>query len=138
MDASKLGGRGGCNGFGGDYSTGADRSLTIRDLIQTLIACEEPVMDLEMSYFRALAGVTSYTLSGDTLALAFTDAGVQGTLGFVKGAAQPPPPSDPPTTPGMPRTGEGGIILVLAFVTAGVIIAGALLRRYALKPPARI
>ena len=133
MDGSKIGGRGGCNGFGGDYNTGVGQSLTIRDLIQTLIACEQPIMDLEMSYFSALAGVTSYSLSGDTLELAFSDDSGQGTLRYVKGAAQPPLPGDPPQTPGMPRTGEGGIVGMLALVTASAIFAGLLVRRFARK-----
>jgi len=133
IDGSKIGGKGGCNSFFGEYSTGAGQSLTFSGIGSTLIGCEEPIASREVRYFGALQGVTSYTLSGDRLDLAFSDDSGQGTLRYVKGASQPPMPSDPPQTPGMPRTGEGGIVGMLALVTASAIFAGLLVRRFARK-----
>ncbi|GAB4477292.1 MAG: hypothetical protein Kow00124_20300 [Anaerolineae bacterium] len=71
---ARIGGTGGCNSYGGNYEQSGS-ALTFRDVFSTLMACEGPVMDQELSYFNALAGVTGFSLEGETLRL--TGQGVE-------------------------------------------------------------
>ncbi len=71
---ARIGGTGGCNSYGGSYEQSGS-ALTFRDVFSTLMACEGPVMDQELSYFNALAGVTGFSLAGETLRL--TGQGVE-------------------------------------------------------------
>jgi heat shock protein HslJ len=65
----RLGGTGGCNSFGADYTLDGDR-LTIGAPASTMMACAEPIMAVEAAYLAALADVESYATTGDTLTLA--------------------------------------------------------------------
>lgn len=78
-----LGGQA-CNGYGGDYTANSG-TLTVGELISTLMACPEPagVMEQETAYHAALREATRYVIAGDQLTLG-TEAN-PSTLVFVAG-----------------------------------------------------
>jgi len=72
-------GTGGCNTFGGTYTTDGD-TISFGPLASTMMACEPPIMEQETVYLAALDGATSYTFDGETL----TTSGDAGTLTYAK------------------------------------------------------
>ncbi len=74
-----AGGFAGCNQFRTSYEA-ADGALAFGPVATTLMACAAPVMAFEQSFLAALASVTSYALSGETLVL--SDASGAEVLGF--------------------------------------------------------
>jgi uncharacterized lipoprotein YbaY/predicted secreted protein len=63
----KVSGSGGCNGFGGNYTVGENRSIQFSQLISTLRACAlPPVNTLEQEYLSALQSASSYMLDGQS------------------------------------------------------------------------
>lgn len=67
---TELGGTGGCNGYGGNYSVGSDGSIDISGVVSTMMACEpQIIMENEAAYFQALEAVTHYSSAGSTLTL---------------------------------------------------------------------
>lgn len=64
----KATGVGGCNGFGGSYST-SGTNVTFSELVSTEMACIGPKMDVETQYLGALQGTDSFSLSGDALVI---------------------------------------------------------------------
>jgi heat shock protein HslJ len=68
FDASgAIGGIGGCNSYGGSYTTGPGTKMTILKLTSTMMACMNGVD--EAGYFGALEKTTNYVLSHGTLTL---------------------------------------------------------------------
>jgi heat shock protein HslJ len=76
-----VGGNTGCNTYRGNFEF-SDDTLTIGQLITTLIACEEAVMMQETLYLEALQAATNYSISGDQLTITYPD----GVLLFQAGA----------------------------------------------------
>jgi heat shock protein HslJ len=72
---SDVNGTGGCNSFGGPYTTEGD-AISIGPIASTLMACEGPILEQETVYFAALDGANRYAVDGDTL----TITGDAGTL----------------------------------------------------------
>ena len=64
----QFGGHGGCNRFFGSYEL-TDGALLIGPVGATRMACPEPAMSLEMSYFEALNGTRSARRIGNRLAI---------------------------------------------------------------------
>jgi heat shock protein HslJ len=122
-------GSGGCNGYRGTYTAGANGALTISQVVATLRAClDQNKTNWETHYFAALQTVSAYKLTGDQLQLDF--AGGSGMLTFTRGQA---PTSGP--LPGMPVTGAGAPPLWPAALGAlFVMLAGVALRRFAARP----
>lgn len=58
-EGGKLGGRSGCNVYGGSYSN-TDGKLKIGDLISTMMACDEPTMQFEQTFFKTLEGAAEF------------------------------------------------------------------------------
>lgn len=82
----KIGGKGGCNSYGGDYQIQAE-SLSLTRIISTKRACiAQNVMQQEQRYFEALGSVGRFKLS-DTQLTIFYDGG-RAALNFVKASAQ--------------------------------------------------
>lgn len=77
----KLGGRSGCNVYGGNYST-EDGKLGITGIISTMMACEEPSMQFEQTFFRTLETATKFDLSNGKLTI--TDPKTANFLSFVR------------------------------------------------------
>jgi heat shock protein HslJ len=65
-----LGGNTGCNQFGGEYEVAGNR-IEISDIFQTLIACDEPIMEQERDYLEALRAAKTYTLAEENLTLVY-------------------------------------------------------------------
>ncbi len=68
FDSGRVGGSGGCNSYGGTYTVG-DGTLKISEIVQTLMACEEPSMEQEGAFVAALEATTAYAVEGATLTL---------------------------------------------------------------------
>lgn len=63
-----LNGTSGCNGFGGEYKDDGNQ-LTFSNLISTMKACSDPLMEQEMVMFQVLSGTASYKINGDALTI---------------------------------------------------------------------
>lgn len=68
----RAAGNGGCNQYFSNYQLSSG-SLTFGPVGATRMACEEGIMAQENAYFKALAGVTGYALTSDTLTLHYAD-----------------------------------------------------------------
>lgn len=56
-----LGGRSGCNIYGGNYSSDEGK-LKVGDLISTMMACEEPAMQFERIFTNTMQSATEFSL----------------------------------------------------------------------------
>lgn len=83
----QLGHTTGCNGMGADYTLDGT-ALTIGDVMQTLMACDEPLMTQEAAIGQALQAATTLTQTGDTLVIAYPG----GELRYTR-AIEPEPAS---------------------------------------------
>jgi heat shock protein HslJ len=60
----------GCNHFFGDYTTGADGSLSLPAPVgMTKVACAEPIQALETALLKSLAGASGYSLENGVLTI---------------------------------------------------------------------
>lgn len=81
FDKKSLGGSGGCNSYGGDYTLRGTK-LSMENIYSTEMYCEASgVMDQEAQYFELLSKAESFSISGDVLTLS-TSSG--DTLVFEK------------------------------------------------------
>lgn len=69
----RIAGRSGVNSYGGSATVGPGSALAIGPLAATKMAGPEPAMRAERAYLDLLAGVASYRLAGDGLALLDAD-----------------------------------------------------------------
>jgi heat shock protein HslJ len=118
-----------CNSYNGPYSESGDH-VTFGPLVTTRRACTNPeFVAQEALFLRVLDGATTATRGGDTL----TISAPAGSLIFV--AADPNDVRDVPVippTPGMPRTGQPGMVwplLPFLALVPGIILLGVYLRR---------
>ena len=65
---SSLGGRSGCNIYGGGHSFD-DGILKVGDLMSTMMACEEPAMQFERVYLDTLKNSTDFELNSNVLTI---------------------------------------------------------------------
>jgi heat shock protein HslJ len=74
---TSIEGSGGCNTYGGSYTTSED-SLHLTDVYWTEMACMEPegIMEQEQTYFQALNATARYQTDADRLEL-YDEAGAQ-------------------------------------------------------------
>jgi heat shock protein HslJ len=75
-----LSGSGGCNTYSGPFTTSGADQITIGALASTMMACEEPAMEIEQQYFAALGNVATYQIEGSTLTLRAADGATQVTF----------------------------------------------------------
>ncbi len=66
-DNSRVSGNGGCNGFGGEYTTQEGNRISMSKLMSTMMAC--PDMETETNLHKALEIVDNYAILNDTLSL---------------------------------------------------------------------
>lgn len=79
-DKKQVSGNTGVNGYGGDYTTDGNK-ITIKDVVQTLMASEDPaVNEQETAYMRILNSAETFEISGGQL----TITGTEGILVFEK------------------------------------------------------
>lgn len=62
----KISGNGGCNGFAGQAKIDGDK-ITIGDVAATMMACEQPLMDIEGRYFEAFRKVAAFRIENGQL-----------------------------------------------------------------------
>lgn len=129
--AGQLGHTTGCNGMGGDYTlTGTE--FKVGSLIQTEMACEEPIMGQESAIGQALQSATTLTQTGDSLVIAYPN----GELRYTR-QAEPEPASlvgpewqlETLTTGDMAQSTVAGTTLTLTF-TADSLSGDAGCNRY--------
>lgn len=82
-----VGGNAGCNTYAGNFEFSND-TLTIGELITTLIACSEPILAQEDAYLDALQTATGYSISGDQLTISYPDGALLFTAGGEEAAEQ--------------------------------------------------
>ena len=68
FDAGQLGVSGGCNLIGGAYSFDGD-VLVVDEMIQTEMACDQPLMDLDQAMIELLTSRPTAALADDVLTL---------------------------------------------------------------------
>jgi putative lipoprotein len=109
-----------CNGYSAEYQAGGGQALTFGPILATKRACVDPaLMQLEIDYFNALGGVTTYNTDGTELELFFDNG--QSVLSY-----------STDRVPGMPRTGGGpglALPLLLTAVPLLLVAVGLALRR---------
>ncbi len=71
-NAGGVSGSTGCNSFFGPYTL-SGQNITFGDLGSTRMACPEPLMQQEQTFFNLMRAVTSYTITDTTLTLLTTD-----------------------------------------------------------------
>lgn len=68
-DDGSIGGNGGCNTYGGSISFSGESGIEISEVFSTMMACPDPAMAQERSYFDALGLAAQYRLEDDRLIL---------------------------------------------------------------------
>lgn len=76
----KLNGNVGCNGFSGDYQVDGN-DLTFGPIAATLMLCEGPVGDQEITTLGVFSESATFVLDGDTLTLTSADGNSVIVLG---------------------------------------------------------
>ena len=66
-------GNSGCNGLGGTYTVAGDR-VTFKDVVSTLMACDDPRMVQEDAFQQVLTDTATFKIEGNTLT--FTNNGM--------------------------------------------------------------
>ncbi len=65
-----VGGFGGCNSYGGNYTINGD-TISFNGIISTLMACAEEIMTVEQAYLNGLQTATNYHLKDGQLIIAY-------------------------------------------------------------------
>jgi heat shock protein HslJ len=65
-------GNSGCNGFSGRYTVEGDQ-ITFSEIVSTLMACDEPVMQQEEVVYQVLTDTASFEIEGTTLTITKND-----------------------------------------------------------------
>jgi heat shock protein HslJ len=95
FDGSQMTGRAACNSYGGSYTADADAgTLAFSDVMQTEMACDAPLMDVESAYLAALRNVDGYQVVGEQRGLVLT--GGTAALTFAAKAPAEPKPIEGP------------------------------------------
>ncbi len=79
-DNGKLGGKSGCNVYGGEYTIEKGK-LAISGIISTMMACEEPTPQFEHDFYGVLNSATEFKVKRRELTL--TDRATHKFLRFV-------------------------------------------------------
>ena len=64
----KVGGSGGCNSLGGDYTVEGEQ-ITFGPIISTMMACADPIMAQEGTVTQVMNESASYAIEGNTLTI---------------------------------------------------------------------
>ena len=112
-DAATLGGSGGCNQYGGSYTTTGIR-INITRLVSTLMYCTDTGVDeREAAYLGFLGGARFFRIDGDSLRL-FDGNGTE-QLAFIRAVpASALPLAGTKWVLGSIATGSGGVSSVIA------------------------
>jgi heat shock protein HslJ len=67
FDNGTVQGNGGCNSYGGRYTTRSFNMINVYEVISTLIGCSEGIRQQEEAYFKSLHDAAFYRVSGGSL-----------------------------------------------------------------------
>lgn len=67
--SGNLSGTDGCNHYSGTYSVSGNRFSAGKEILSTLMACEESIMQQASAYMAALTGAVKYEIKGSNLSL---------------------------------------------------------------------
>lgn len=81
FSATGVSGSAGCNTFGGSFQYNAN-VLTFSEIVTTLIACDQPIMDQESTFLNALQTAGAFQIADDQLQISYDE----GVLTFNKTA----------------------------------------------------
>lgn len=84
-EGGQLSGNVGCNSLGGAYTVRGSQ-ITFEQIVSTMMACSEPLMQQEGAVFSMLSGTVTFKIEGSTLAI--YDKGGTNALRFVAEAGQ--------------------------------------------------
>ena len=73
FEKDRLGGSDSCNSFGGSYTASGSQIKVGNDMVSTLMACEEAVMQQASAYTSALLQAVEYKIEGGQLTLLDAD-----------------------------------------------------------------
>jgi len=82
---SQLSGNVGCNSLGGGYKVRGNQ-ITFEQIVSTMMACSEPLMQQEGAVFSMLAATVTFKIEGSTLTIYDKDGA--NALRFVAEASQ--------------------------------------------------
>lgn len=68
-----VGGSAGCNRYSGTYTVSGNIITFSSPIASTMMMCEQPVMDQEAAYFKALGEAQTFAVNGDQLTLTAGD-----------------------------------------------------------------
>ena len=92
FDGDKVTGNGGCNGYFGTVTSETPGQLAFSAMGTTMMACADPVMELERRYLRTLSGGSSYSFVAGRLVIGCeTDDG--GSVDLIFRRADPRAPT---------------------------------------------
>lgn len=66
----RMAGRSGCNSYSADYTV-VDGKLQLGQAISTLMACQEPAMEVERAFMAALASASTFAIDGNLLTIVY-------------------------------------------------------------------
>ena len=72
-DESRVGGTSGCNSYSTSYAVDGNQIELGEEMIGTLMACPDPVMEQERAYLEALSAAATFEIVEDELTLFDTD-----------------------------------------------------------------
>ncbi|WP_341728678.1 META domain-containing protein [Brooklawnia sp.] len=79
-DQGGLGGVGGCNVYGGDFTADGSQIDVDDSIVSTMMACDEPIMTQEFAFFEALKSASAFTIENTTLTLSDQDGSIVATF----------------------------------------------------------
>jgi heat shock protein HslJ len=69
----KISGSAGCNRYSGTYNVSGNSITISSSMATTMMICDQPVMDQESAYLKALAEAKTFEVKGDTFTLTGAD-----------------------------------------------------------------
>jgi heat shock protein HslJ len=69
FENGSVGGKDGCNWYGGTYTVRGDQWSVDDEIASTLILCSEPIMEQAQAYMAALRGASRYQIEDQQLTL---------------------------------------------------------------------
>lgn len=75
-----IGGSGGCNVYAGNYTVSGSQIDVADNIVSTMMACDEPIMTQEFSFFEALKTASSFAVEDTRLTLSGQDGTAVATF----------------------------------------------------------
>ncbi|MBL8156296.1 MAG: META domain-containing protein [Anaerolineae bacterium] len=70
---NSAGGSGGCNSYGSTYTQDASGRIIFADILSTMMACAQAIMDQEIAYLAALQSASAYQIVAGQLVITYGD-----------------------------------------------------------------